>query len=526
MSGKVIEDYTLHEALGSGQYGKVYKALNVRTNSLVAIKAVKVEKFKEVPKLEEFTMNEIQTLARINNPYIVKFIEMLKTKNHYYFVYEYCNGGTLEDIINNQKTLPEHEALKIFKQLVAAFTSIVKNNIMHRDLKPANILLHNGQVKLADFGFCKALQSPQDLSQTMVGSPIYMAPEILTGHDYTMKADIWSLGCVLYEMLYGECPYEESTIAKLISAVEGRDIQYPSKYNVSQKTITLLKDILIKDATKRIDWDELFKRELTKTDLQDIQVYQILEQKDPSNKTQSSAELEKQKASKSFKYILNERNKIFFLYKVLEEMLELNFDQETPIYCFLMVKQVYAEALFIKKNLVDTFNIPAFQHLKNKFEYWNSIPQTFEYKSFCKLMDKEVDNSKKLALTFKEEAYKFFKNSIYQNDYEVQKEIDNTYEGNNHTFRRLMLRYIEDIKSKHFNKFLDPTSDDSTKWLVHIHKTLDALLLDEFFENFIQIDITDFEQQPYFKTFHTYQKSDLLTVVSNKINYTRNKLGF
>lgn len=80
---------------------------------------------------------------------------------------------------------------------------------MHRDLKPANILLHNGQVKLADFGFCKALSTPKDMAQTMVGSPIYMAPEILTGHDYSIKADIWSLGCVLYEMLYGECPYEE-----------------------------------------------------------------------------------------------------------------------------------------------------------------------------------------------------------------------------------------------------------------------------------------------------------------------------
>lgn len=62
---------------------------------------MKVDKFKEIPKLEEFTMNEIQNLARINNPYIVKFIEMLKTSNNYYFVYEYCNGGTLEDIITN-----------------------------------------------------------------------------------------------------------------------------------------------------------------------------------------------------------------------------------------------------------------------------------------------------------------------------------------------------------------------------------------------------------------------------------------
>ncbi|EGR34530.1 protein kinase domain protein [Ichthyophthirius multifiliis] len=526
MSGKVIEDYTLHEVLGSGQYGKVYKALNVRTNNLVAIKVVKVEKFKEVPKLEEFTMNEIQTLARINNPYIVKFIEMLKTKNNYYFVYEYCNGGTLEDVINTQKYLPEHEALKIFKQLVAAFTSIVKNNIMHRDIKPANILLHNGQVKLADFGFCKGLAHPQDMSSTMVGSPIYMAPEILTGHDYSIKADIWSLGCVLYEMLYGECPYEEATIAKLISAVEGKDIQYPTRFGVSQRTVSLLKDILVKDPVKRIEWEDLFKRELSKTDLQDIQIFQVLEQKDPANKQGVSLEQEKQKASKSFKYILNERNKILFLYKVLEEILELNFDSETPIYSFLFMKQVYVEALFIHKNLVETFNIQAFANLRNKFEYWNSVPQTFEYKSFCKLMEKELDNSKKIVVSFKDEAQKYVKNSMYSNDYDVQKEIDNTYELNNHTFRRLVLRYIEDIKTKYFNKFLDPQMDDSMKWLIHIHKTLDALLLDEFFENFIQVDVTDFEQQNYFTTFKTYQKSDLFTVVSNKINYTRNKLGF
>ena len=83
------------------------------------------------------------------------------------------------------------------------------------------------------------------------------------------------------------------------------------------------------------------------------------------------------------------------------------------------------------------------------------------------------------------QAYKYFKDSMYAKDYDVQKEIDNTYDANNHTFRRLVLRYIEDIKNKNFNKFLDPSSDDSTKWLIHIHKTLDALLLDEFFENFI-----------------------------------------
>jgi serine/threonine protein kinase len=98
---------------------------------------------------------------------------------------------------------------------------LVKKNILHRDLKPGNIIFHNDVVKVADFGFCKALEDPNDLSQTMVGSPIYMAPEILKGFktfylilgcDYSIKADIWSMGVVLFEMLFGYCPYEDRTI--------------------------------------------------------------------------------------------------------------------------------------------------------------------------------------------------------------------------------------------------------------------------------------------------------------------------
>lgn len=91
---------------------------------------------------------------------------------------------------------------------------------MHRDLKPTNILLHEGVVKLADFGFCRPLKSKDEMVQTMLGSPIYMAPEILRGYEYSLKADIWSLGVVLYELLFGYCPFEEKTIAKLICLLD------------------------------------------------------------------------------------------------------------------------------------------------------------------------------------------------------------------------------------------------------------------------------------------------------------------
>lgn len=90
----------------------------------------------------------------------------------------------------------------------AAYSALYEAHILHRDLKPTNILFHNGVVKIADFGFCKEMLKEKDMAQTMVGSPIFMAPEVLKGNFYDARADIWSLGIVLFEMLYGFCPYE------------------------------------------------------------------------------------------------------------------------------------------------------------------------------------------------------------------------------------------------------------------------------------------------------------------------------
>lgn len=131
---------------------------------------------------------------------------MLRTNNNYYLVYEFCSGGTLADYIKSKKRLSEDEALRIFVQLRSAFETLTKHQILHRDLKPTNILFHNGIIKIADFGFCKEMLN-NELTQTMVGSPIYMAPEVLKGSVYDNRADIWSLGVLLYEMIYGFCPY-------------------------------------------------------------------------------------------------------------------------------------------------------------------------------------------------------------------------------------------------------------------------------------------------------------------------------
>lgn len=156
---KVIENYVLHEIVGSGQYGKVYRAKNMKNEEIVAIKVIPLNKFKEVPKLTEFTMNEIQTLSKIENTHVIKFLEMLKTSNNMYLVYEFCNGETLEHVINKKTFLSEKESLVYLKQMLVAFKSLIKYNILHRDLKPSNILFHDEILKIADFGFCKTLLS-------------------------------------------------------------------------------------------------------------------------------------------------------------------------------------------------------------------------------------------------------------------------------------------------------------------------------------------------------------------------------
>ena len=114
---------------------------------------------------------------------------MLKTENHFYFIYEYCNDGTLESIMHLNGTIQEEDAVKIICQIIKAFKVLVKDSILHRDLKPGNILFHQGNVKIADFGFCKDLEK-NDLTKTMVGSPIYMAPEVLFGLPYGHTAEV------------------------------------------------------------------------------------------------------------------------------------------------------------------------------------------------------------------------------------------------------------------------------------------------------------------------------------------------
>lgn len=132
----------------------------------------------------------------------------------------------------------------MFLQIKSAYEELYANKILHRDLKPSNILFHDGKIKLADFGFCKQLLKEEDIGNSIIGTPAYMAPEIIQGHTYDYRADLWSLGIILYQMVYGFLPYEDKGMARLGKLIKNTKLKFPLTRNASEGLINLIKKLL------------------------------------------------------------------------------------------------------------------------------------------------------------------------------------------------------------------------------------------------------------------------------------------
>jgi len=212
---KVIDNYLIQKIIGAGNYGNVHLAEHIKTHKKFAVKVINKKAFHKEPILNKLIKNEILALKNIDHPNIIKFYEIMRSTNNTYFVYEYCNGGNLHEMITRRRNLSERQSLEFFRQLISAFKVLQKDNIIHRDIKPENILLQDDRVKLADFGFCQKLNR-NEFAYKRLGSPLFMAPEILSNGAYDGRCDIYSLGCVLFSMVYGRGPYMEHSMQALI----------------------------------------------------------------------------------------------------------------------------------------------------------------------------------------------------------------------------------------------------------------------------------------------------------------------
>jgi len=257
---KIVDNYVLERKIGSGQFGEVFKGYNKLTNVDIAIKSVKRELLKG--KFHELLENEIKVLRSCNNDNIIKLYDLKKTQNNIYLILEYCNEGDLNNYLKSRKYITEDEAVEYLLQIFNAFKTLVKSKIMHRDFKLANILKHNGNIKIADFGFSKLLGNDSKAT-TMLGSPLNMAPEILNGSEYDNKADIWSIGTVFYELLFGRSPFVAGNMIDLLKNIKTKPLDIPKKINnISEVVEDVLRRMLTVDPVDRIEWDELFSHKI------------------------------------------------------------------------------------------------------------------------------------------------------------------------------------------------------------------------------------------------------------------------
>ncbi|XP_035535321.1 serine/threonine-protein kinase Nek3 [Morone saxatilis] len=214
-----MERYSLQKVIGEGSFGR---ALLVRCKSSHREYVVKeIQLPKNQSKLEN-SRREAALLSRMKHPNIVAFREAFEADDLLCIVMEYCSGGDLLQRIRQQKTTQfcVDEILRWFAQMCAAAHHIHDKRVLHRDLKSKNIFLtDNGTVKLGDFGSACILNSSKAYAHTYVGTPYYVAPEIWDNKPYNNKSDVWSLGCVLYELCTLRHPFQASSWKSLILKV-------------------------------------------------------------------------------------------------------------------------------------------------------------------------------------------------------------------------------------------------------------------------------------------------------------------
>lgn len=246
---KKMNKYQIIRSLGSGAAGTVHLARDKVTNQQLAIKEINIESKDSL----NHTLSEIENMKKLQHPNIVRYHNSYQEGNKLYIVMEYIDGGDLASYIADRNTrfLTEDVILRIFIQIVLGLRYIHEHKIVHRDLKPQNIFITRvGVVKIGDFGVSRSLDRSSELMKTLVGTPYYLSPEIWNHEPYNSKTDIWSLGCILYELCALKKPYKASNINQLIVAIFNGSYE-PLTKRYTENLRELVSDMLQQDPSKR-----------------------------------------------------------------------------------------------------------------------------------------------------------------------------------------------------------------------------------------------------------------------------------
>ena len=242
--------------LGKGSFATVF--LGKYKSKYVAVKIIYTKDLEpRIIRQLEKELEVIRLLQKYPHQNIVSYYHIIREYDRLIILMELCRGGELKKAIESNISMDNIR--NYMKQIISGYRHLLSLNIIHRDLKSSNILLNknNDTIRIIDFGLSKIITT--DLNQTICGSPLYMAPELLNNHDYDSKSDIWSLGCIFYEMVYTMNPFQQCHNITILRSNINRDNIYYSKFRqdntpIPKHVIRHMKQLLEPDTKKRIDW--------------------------------------------------------------------------------------------------------------------------------------------------------------------------------------------------------------------------------------------------------------------------------
>uniref|UniRef100_A0A7M4FPX9 non-specific serine/threonine protein kinase n=1 Tax=Crocodylus porosus TaxID=8502 RepID=A0A7M4FPX9_CROPO len=248
-----MERYHVLEVIGEGSFGRVYKGRRKHSAQVVALKFI--PKLGRSEKELRNLQREIEIMRGLHHPNIIQMLDSFETDKEVVVVTDYAEGELFQ-ILEDDGSLPEEQVQAIAAQLVSALYYLHSHRILHRDMKPQNILLGKGGViKLCDFGFARAMSIHTLVLTSIKGTPLYMAPELVQEQPYDHAADLWSMGCILYELLVGAPPFYTTSIFQLVSLIVSDPVRWPK--SMSPPCKSFLQGLLMKDPCQRLSWPEL-----------------------------------------------------------------------------------------------------------------------------------------------------------------------------------------------------------------------------------------------------------------------------
>ena len=255
-----ISDFQISKELGAGSFGHVYLVTHKTTKAQYAIKAID-KRNKENQSEKPYFRREIEVMYKIHHPNVVKLYGHFEDNNYCYFIMEYIAKGNIYNLIphDNKKRLNAKVVATLMKDVISAvyYLHHMKPIIIHRDIKPENVLLAEGLIaKLTDFGWSNYMQEDEK-RQTVCGTPIYLAPEIIKEEGHDEKVDIWCIGVLLFELITGNVPFQGNDIDTLKENILHLKIAWPKDINIDAKN--LIKKILKLDPKARISLEEMLQ---------------------------------------------------------------------------------------------------------------------------------------------------------------------------------------------------------------------------------------------------------------------------